>query len=242
MISAKQLAANRANAQFSTGPITPEGKAITRLNAVQHALTGQLTIVDPPDHAAFTALSDRLTADLKPAGEQELQIATRIVRDTWRLHRTAAHEDNIYALGMLEQLNKEVLDGDAEPAPDPTRAAVTNARTFFNKLREFNLAGLYQQRIHRSLMKDYALFRQLQLERKRLEEIDRKREETKLAAAPRPAVALKAAAASGSDFSGIFEAPQGRSSDPKIASDLINSAPPTPPPPAKTSPEAQKAA
>ena len=39
MTSAKQLAANRANAQFSTGPITPEGKAVTRLNAVQHALT-----------------------------------------------------------------------------------------------------------------------------------------------------------------------------------------------------------
>jgi hypothetical protein len=227
MISAKQLLANRANAQLSTGPITPEGKAITRLNAVQHALTGQLTIVDPPEHAAFTALSDRLTADLKPAGEQELQIATRIVRDTWRLHRTAAHEDNMYAIGIVEQLNQERLAGDAEPAPDPTRVAVTNAWTFFNKVREFNLAGLYQQRIHRSLMKDYALFRQLQQ--------DRKREETKLTAAPRPAVALKAAAANGSDFSSLPAVPLSYPAHPKIEPELVNSE-------CKNAPEVQKAA
>ena len=61
MISAKQLAANRANSTFSTGPRTPEGKAITRLNAVQHALTGQLTIVDPPEDSLSHAHSRPLS-------------------------------------------------------------------------------------------------------------------------------------------------------------------------------------
>ena len=228
MISAKQLAANQANAHWSTGPRTPEGKAATRFNAVSHGLTGQLTIVAPSEHAAFTDLSERLTGDLKPSGEQELQIALRIVRDTWRLHRAAAHEDNIYAIGIIENGRGAHLTAEGSAESDAEQAAaLTNARTFFNKLRDFNLAGLYQQRIHRSLMKDYALFRQLQH--------DRKREEAKHIPAPRPAVMVKTAAANGSDFSTIFEVPTARP-------ELVNSAFPPTSPPAKTPLEATQAA
>ena len=251
MISAKQLAANQANAHWSTGPRTPEGKAITRLNAVQHGLTGQLTIVAPDAHAAFAALSQRLADALKPAGEQELQIALRIARDTWRLQRAAAHEENIYAIGLIEngcqkflaqphteepQTKQETGNADAVPDPglDPARIAFTNARTFFNKLRDFNLAGLYEQRIHRTLMKDYALLRQLQQ--------DRKREEAKELTKPRPTVVLKAAAANGSDFSSIYELPFAPAGGPKIEPELINSVPPHLAPPAKSTPEAHKAA
>src|ERR1019366_553288 len=131
MISDKQLAANRANANFSTGPLTPEGKALTRYNAVTHALTGQLTIVAPSEQSAFTGLSDRLTADLNPCGEQELQIPARSVRDTWRLHRAAAHEENIFALGFVETSNAELLaeDSGSAPDPDPARFAFINAKT-----------------------------------------------------------------------------------------------------------------
>jgi hypothetical protein len=40
-ISPKKLAANRANAQRSTGPQTPEGKEKSKLNAVKHGLTSR---------------------------------------------------------------------------------------------------------------------------------------------------------------------------------------------------------
>jgi hypothetical protein len=40
-ISPKKLAANRANAQRSTGPMTPEGKEKSKLNAVKHGLTSR---------------------------------------------------------------------------------------------------------------------------------------------------------------------------------------------------------
>ena len=231
MISDKQLAANRANAQFSTGPLTPEGKARTRYNAVTHALTGQLTIVAPSEQSAFTGLSDRLTADLKPCGEQELQISARIVRDTWRLHRAAAHEENIFALGFVETSNTELLaeDSGSAPDPDPTRFAFINAKTFLSKLRDFNLAGLYAQRIHRSLMKDYALFRQLQQARKI--------EEAKKLAKLRPVVAVKAAAANGSAFSTSFAAPSSHPGVRETGPQTVNSAAPRICPPAKTPPQ-----
>jgi hypothetical protein len=42
MISEKQPQANRSNALLSTGP-TEEGKKRSRLNALRHDITGQVT-------------------------------------------------------------------------------------------------------------------------------------------------------------------------------------------------------
>jgi hypothetical protein len=41
MATEKQIAANRANALQSTGPRTPDGKAIARRNALDHGLTAE---------------------------------------------------------------------------------------------------------------------------------------------------------------------------------------------------------
>ena len=45
MISEKQLDANRRNAQLSTGPQTPEGRAAVRNNALTHGLTAQYAVM-----------------------------------------------------------------------------------------------------------------------------------------------------------------------------------------------------
>ena len=37
-MSLKQLAANRRNAQKSTGPKTPEGRAVSKMNALKHGI------------------------------------------------------------------------------------------------------------------------------------------------------------------------------------------------------------
>src|SRR5471032_1684674 len=66
MISEKQLAANRANAEKSTGPQTPEGKNRSKLNAVRHNLTGQVAALTEPDRVAFNAFSQDLIRDLDP--------------------------------------------------------------------------------------------------------------------------------------------------------------------------------
>jgi hypothetical protein len=61
-ISEARLAANRENAQKSTGPVTPEGKAKSRLNAVKHGLTGATVLFTHPD-GLFSG-----GAGLQPAG------------------------------------------------------------------------------------------------------------------------------------------------------------------------------
>src|SRR5207244_13451629 len=45
MISTEKLAANQANAQFSTGPKTPEGKARSAVNSRTHGLCAKEILV-----------------------------------------------------------------------------------------------------------------------------------------------------------------------------------------------------
>ena len=47
--SERRLAANRANAQLSCGPKTPEGKAKSSLNAVKTGLTGRTVLLPSED-------------------------------------------------------------------------------------------------------------------------------------------------------------------------------------------------
>jgi hypothetical protein len=56
-ISASQLAANRANAQLSSGPQTPEGKAKSCLNAVKTGLTGRTVLLPPKTPPATNSTS-----------------------------------------------------------------------------------------------------------------------------------------------------------------------------------------
>ena len=53
MISQKQAEANRRNGLKSTGPKTPEGKAIVSKNATTHGLRTQHTVIDGESHTEF---------------------------------------------------------------------------------------------------------------------------------------------------------------------------------------------
>jgi hypothetical protein len=58
MASEKQFEANRQNAQKSTGPKTPEGRAAVRLNGVKHGLTAETIVLKGESEADFTAMLD----------------------------------------------------------------------------------------------------------------------------------------------------------------------------------------
>jgi len=64
-----KVAANRRNAQKSTGPRTPEGKARSRWNAVQHGLLAKrLLAPEATDGDAWTHLLQSLREDWHPEG------------------------------------------------------------------------------------------------------------------------------------------------------------------------------
>jgi hypothetical protein len=73
MASDKQMRANRQNARKSTGPKTPEGKAVARLNALKHGLLSQQILLPNEDEASLMQLrgcADRRVANVSMGDEE----------------------------------------------------------------------------------------------------------------------------------------------------------------------------
>jgi hypothetical protein len=98
MTTEQQLAANRQNAQLSTGPKTPRGKDASRLNALKHGILARETVINRDDHHEdadqFESLSDQLCEDLAPVGYLEELLVEQITIAYWRLRR-AVRADTI---------------------------------------------------------------------------------------------------------------------------------------------------
>ena len=166
MTSAKQLQANRNNARLSTGPKTEQGRSRSRMNALRHGLTGQVTTMTDEDRAAHDQFSQALIKSLAPEGAMETQLAQRIATDSWRLNRASAIEDNLFALGLHQNA------GNLCPDHQQIDAALTTARVFTEESHQLQILTLYEQRLNRGLQKNLALLQSLQATRKAQREIE----------------------------------------------------------------------
>ncbi|MEO5923568.1 MAG: hypothetical protein ABIR70_07055 [Bryobacteraceae bacterium] len=101
--SDKQLAANRANAQNSTGPRTPEGKSRAARNARKHAFAGAyFAIVKLEDREAVDHLRADLITVFQPANSQELFALERIAIAQHTLLRIARLEAGLGTTALNE--------------------------------------------------------------------------------------------------------------------------------------------
>src|SRR4051794_31675572 len=74
MASLNQLAANRANAQLSTGPTSSEGKAKVSHNALKTGLTGRTVLLPTEDVAAYQAQVERIFKQFSPEDDKEKRL------------------------------------------------------------------------------------------------------------------------------------------------------------------------
>jgi hypothetical protein len=97
MSSPNRIAANRANAQLSTGPKTAEGKQKSSQNAIRHGLTGQLVIVVLPneDPDVYQAHLQSFVNEYHPSGASETNLVQILIDTSWRLHRAASIEASL---------------------------------------------------------------------------------------------------------------------------------------------------
>jgi len=65
-ISEAQLAANRANAQHSSGPTSSEGKAKSSMNAVKTRLTGRTVLLTTDDALIYQQHLDAISSNSPP--------------------------------------------------------------------------------------------------------------------------------------------------------------------------------
>ena len=135
MTSARKNEANRRNAQKSTGPRTPEGKAAVRLNALRHGLLSEEVLLPGEDGEALGELGDRLGAELQPVGELENLLVDRVVAAVWRLGRLGRVEAGIFAWERLEEQAeraereaKEYEAGDTEWLIEALNTTITDEK------------------------------------------------------------------------------------------------------------------
>ncbi len=110
MATEKQFEANRLNAQKSTGPRTPEGRAAVRLNGVKHGLTAETIVLKGESQADFTNVLDSLEAEHDPVTPTEEALVVQLAMATWRLRRLYHAEAGFYSYKM-----KDTVDSRKEP-------------------------------------------------------------------------------------------------------------------------------
>ncbi len=159
-----QLEANRANAQLSTGPKTPEGKRRASLNSYRHGLSGQIHIATPEETAVFRKHCDAVRNELAPAGPTETFLAQSIAEDMWRLQRARALENGIFAHGIRQHVDHM---NAGHPEID---TALAQSKTWAEQAHNLQLLTVYEGRIRRTLEKNMTQLKSLQAERKALQE------------------------------------------------------------------------
>lgn len=159
-LSAAKQAANKANAQLSTGPTSPEGKAKSSLNAVTTALTGRTVLLPTEDAAAYEQHLRGYEKELRPVGPRECDLVQSIADSSWRLQRIPALEFAIYARGQMEFAGQSA---DRDPALRPGLIQLETQLAYEKQLRNLHVQ---ESRLHRRREKDLAELRQSQSDRR----------------------------------------------------------------------------
>jgi hypothetical protein len=82
-----QITANQSNAQQSTGPKTPEGKAISARNNFRHGFTGEFTVLPWEDQSEYDGLMDALRDEHKPSCLTERILVDKMAQALWLTKR-----------------------------------------------------------------------------------------------------------------------------------------------------------
>lgn len=104
LMSEKQVAANRRNAQLSTGPRTDTGKSVSRLNSSKHSLLARQVVACGRLHHEsvddFKKLSREYHESLLPLGPLEEMLVAQIVAVVWRSRRARTAEAGEIAMSV----------------------------------------------------------------------------------------------------------------------------------------------
>lgn len=98
----------RVNGARSAGPVTPEGKARSALNAVRHGLCSrQFWLLPDEDPAELARLRAALVLELRPEGAAQMEIAETVVECWWRRRRASRLEAQILADSLAADTHDE---------------------------------------------------------------------------------------------------------------------------------------
>jgi len=159
-VSDAQRTANRANAQKSTGPTSPEGRAKSSLNAVKTALTGVTVLLPSDDVQAYEAHVQQHIADYSPINPAEKNLVQRIADADWRINRIASLEAGVYAIGL-----RKLADLHPDEQDPAVRQSLIKSEIYLAYRRDLNNLALQERRLRNHQTADLVKLQALQKER-----------------------------------------------------------------------------
>jgi hypothetical protein len=153
MATKRQIAANRRNAQLSTGPTSVTGKAASCMNALKSGIDAQSEIIRDEKTAALDALKKEYYDHHNPTTPAERDLVDILVRSSWSLRRLARIEAEMFEYQMHEMDDLAYLNADTAAA----QAFDRNPRLFERLQRHINAT----QRNFRNALKDLLFLQSL---------------------------------------------------------------------------------
>ena len=136
MSSLRRILASRRNGALSRGPVTPEGKRRSAMNALAHGLLADCVVLPGESRTGFQDLVSQYIERLQPADAIELGMIEEMAAAYWRLRRSWALEKSL----LSEALEKQP---DADPMTRLTAAFRGQASS-----PELALLHRYETRLH----------------------------------------------------------------------------------------------
>lgn len=144
MTSPAKLAANRRNALQSTGPLSPEGKAVSSKNALRHGLLSREALLPQEKDEDLQAFRARLWEAVRPEGELEELLLDRLASTAWRLRRVLAVEVGLFSSykdggrprDLLESYRSASMEDKTGHFQTLSRYEAALERSFYRALHE----------------------------------------------------------------------------------------------------------
>jgi hypothetical protein len=161
MSTESQINANRLNAQKSTGPRTPDGKAKVSQNALTHGLCSTRPILSTENPEEYDQFREDFFRRYAPEGVFENYLADRAANSFWRLRRASTFETLVFNSFLKEA--RSVSDGIGG-APDSILLAAVIEQDFVKEHILERVQG-YETKIERSYYRTVKELRKLQSQR-----------------------------------------------------------------------------
>jgi hypothetical protein len=149
MSTEAQITANQANAKLSTGPATPEGKAIVCKNALKTGLTGRTVLLPSDDAELYEKHIQSFRERYNPVGDAETELVQSIADSQWRVARIPGLEAGIFAVGFLKLGHLHPQEKDEQ-----RRIALIEAEIALAYERQLRNLHVQESRLRRNIEKD----------------------------------------------------------------------------------------
>jgi len=136
MATALQIEANRRNSLKSTGPRTPEGKSVSRFNALKSGIDAKAQVIPGEDAADLQAVLDDYRSQFSPATPLENFLVDALVYSDWQLRRLRKIETRLWLQIDESEEDQAALDRLTRLQ----RRIDATERSYFRALRELRRA------------------------------------------------------------------------------------------------------